>query len=557
MAQRAYRNRKESTISTLEKKVQDLTGTNEEMSSIFINLYDFAVGKGLLQREPEFGQQLQATTERFLALARASVDEGLDENQDDSAKTDEAEPGRRSKRLKASPKTSQDSSRLASEPMVSEPSPTYGGYIVSKDGGAPEIDMAYMQEDQYRDDQYKDHQYRARPSDIQVITRPTEDNASFPFDLMDLQQYNVEVPATEDFSQHFLPQSQLPLPKSFAYNELSLSRRLHRISNERALKLITSEDPKAQARVQKCFRFSLMYRTKEDITAALRRIVHASAKDTLQNWKAPFVHVGGSGTHYPLAENDPNWDLMPKFHTGYSVGPFRPEIAEAQEFLDDDMKCLVPGFEGYFFDPNDVEGYLRQRGLEIDPAADFATIELDILGIPDPATPKSTTSDSAASNNSPQTPDSPAEIISPVAEKASDSPGMDFTDSSFKDIGPVARCLTFPLGFTSWDDDNYGNAGGDSMDLLFNTKLPQTAKSNWVGASATAHQNGNKRTVTVDVNVLIHGKSLLIIMQNMSNFAASEIINNGVCLGRAPGFKPADVEAALMKAVRAGSGAMA
>ena len=82
-----------------------------------------------------------------------------------------------------------------------------------------------------------------------------------------------------------------------------------------------------------------MYRTKEDITAALRRIVHASAKDTLQNWKAPFVHVGGSGTHYPLAENDPNWDLIPKFHTGYSVGPFRPAITEAQEFLDDNRNA--------------------------------------------------------------------------------------------------------------------------------------------------------------------------------------------------------------------------
>ena len=109
--------------------------------------------------------------------------------------------------------------------------------------------------------------------------------------------------------------------------------------------------------------------------------------------------------------------------------------------------------------------------------------------------------------------DSLAEVVSPVAEKASYSLGIDFADSSFSDIDSVARCLTFPLGFTSWDDDDYGNASGDSIDPLFNTKLPQTAKGNWVGASASAHRNGNKRTVTVDVNVLIFGMSHLIIYQ--------------------------------------------
>lgn len=75
MAQRAYRHRKETTISSLEKQVQGLRGTNEEMSNTFIALYDFAVGKGLLQREPEFGQQLQSTTEKILALAKASSED--------------------------------------------------------------------------------------------------------------------------------------------------------------------------------------------------------------------------------------------------------------------------------------------------------------------------------------------------------------------------------------------------------------------------------------------------------------------------------------------------
>jgi hypothetical protein len=236
MAQRAYRNRKESTISSLEKKVQDLTEVNEEMSKIFINLYDFAVSKGLLQREPDFGQQLQSSTKKFLELARASADDTHDENQEDSPKGDEAEHSRRPqgrKTSKSPPKKIQKEVQPVSlvspvpGPSVSQPALTYGGYIVSEDENV-DMDMAYTQEDHYRDDQYEANQYGARSSDIQIITRPTQDNASFPVDFMDLQQYRVEFPQTDEFSRTFLPQSQLPLPKSYAYNEYSFSRRIQR-----------------------------------------------------------------------------------------------------------------------------------------------------------------------------------------------------------------------------------------------------------------------------------------------------------------------------------------
>src|SRR6266536_374836 len=140
MAQRAYRHRKETTISSLEKQVQDLRGTNEEMGNIFISLYDFAVGKGLLQREPEFGQQLQSTTERFLALAKATANEDSnhDENQAEKSgngkqnhvdvEADSGQSGRRANGQKASPKKRQEAT-----PPVSEASNAWGGYSLSKE----------------------------------------------------------------------------------------------------------------------------------------------------------------------------------------------------------------------------------------------------------------------------------------------------------------------------------------------------------------------------------------------------------------------------------------
>lgn len=500
MAQRAYRHRKESTISSLEKKVQGLTANNEEMSSIFINLYDFAVSKGLLQREPEFGQQLQASTEKFLALAKASADEGDDQNLEDSPKTDEPD-GRRSNSQNGSYSRNQEIPLPVSEPLVPEPTPTYGGYVLTKDE-TPDMDMTYSHDDQYRDNQYKADRYRARSSDIQIITRPTEDNASFPFDFMGLQQYRVDVPEIEEYSQHFLPQAQPLLPKSFAHSELSFSRRIHRLAIEKAFRLITSDDPAAQAAVQHVFRFSLMFNSKKDILAKFNRIIRASEKESLENWHAPFVNIGGAGTHYPLSELEANWELRPKFGTGYSMGPFTTTVTGAQGYLDDNMKINMPGLEGYFFDTNDVEGYLRGRGIDIAPAVDFVDIELDRLGISDPSSPQSTTSSSVLSKNSPETPKSTVEVTG----KASDA--IHLVDDSLKGADPMSQYLPFPLAFASWDNVWPVKDSGDT--LKSHSKWDQNTKNRLSEISSNTPRNNNRRTVTISVNFLIDGTSLIV-----------------------------------------------
>jgi hypothetical protein len=203
----------------LEKKVQELTGTNEEMSTIVSSLYDFAVKKGLLQREPEFGQQLQSATERFLALAKASANDSRTDNQEDGAKIREADHGRCPNGQKAHPKRHQEdvqpvSEEAVSKPPISQTNPAYGVYILSEDD-TTDIQSPYTQEDHFGDNQFGDNQfgdnqfgenlYRTHNLDIEIIMRPTKDNACFSFDSMDLQQYRVEVPQPGAFSHKFSP----------------------------------------------------------------------------------------------------------------------------------------------------------------------------------------------------------------------------------------------------------------------------------------------------------------------------------------------------------------
>lgn len=493
MAQRAYRHRKETTISSLEKQVQDLRGTNEEMSNIFINLYDFAIAKGLLQREPEFGQQLQSTTERFLALAKATQEEHHDDTLEDSAKNEDTEPARPTKGRRASPKK-----RREATPPVTESTPSWGGYTMSKDDSAvEENDLGYQQNQGYR-----------RSDDLQIITRPTEDNASFPFDLMDLQSYRVEVPQIEDFSQNFFPQSQPSLPKSFTYHEYSFARRIHRSAIERGFKIITSNDPKDASRINQVFGLCLLYESRGTIVTKMKKLVARSAKETLQDWRAPFVHVGGSGTYYPMQESD---EHMPKLRTGYSMGPFSPAMSRVEELVDDDMRCNLPGFEGEFFDPNDVEGYLRGRGLDIGPAAEYVTGELDLTELGDAPSPKSSTSESIASLVSPPTPPSPGGSLF-FGEQDSSTSNLDFPRSN---IAPsTIKChssLPFPLGFTSWDSDSSMKDSNNNLDPIFSTMPGQSETV--PDLSMTSHRY-DKRTVTVNVQTLLEGSHLIPLISS-------------------------------------------
>lgn len=492
MAQRAYRHRKETTISSLEKQVQDLRGTNEEMSNIFISLYDFAVGKGLLQREPEFGQQLQSTTERFLALAKASANE--DSNHDENhveengngkqnnveIEADSGQSGRRTKGRKASPKKRQEAT-----PPVSEPNNAWGGYSLSKeDSPIEEIPLDYQQ----------GYGTRARQGDLQIITRPTEDNASFPFDLMDLQQYRVEVPSIDNFSHNFLPEAQLPLAATYSFSEFSFARRIHRSASQKAFALISATHPNEKL-VQRIFGICLLYETREEIKARLKRTVENSTKDSLHQWRHPFVHIGGAGTFYPMHDHDINGELMPKFRTGFSMGPFSPQIAQAQDIMADDMRLRLPGYEGDYFDAHDVEGYLRGHGLDIAPAADFVTGEVDLSALAEVPSPKSSSSITTAL--SPKTPRSPVDTFILENSKNMDSFGLNFTKSD-------VMTLPFPLGYTNWDKDTSATEVSN-IDPIFNSLPEQNSRTGTPEFITSERQYGDKRTVVLNVETLIDG----------------------------------------------------
>ncbi|KAI9641100.1 hypothetical protein NHQ30_010530 [Ciborinia camelliae] len=336
--------------------------------------------------------------------------------------------------------------------------------------------------------------------DFEVISRATEDNASFLFDSMDIQQYRAEIPSPtiDVFSQSFYPHAPVPLPATHSYFELSFARRVHRATIEQGYRLLTMPNP-PEPLIQKAFGYCLKYETKEQTTERLRRTLKSSAKESLQEWRAPFLHLGGAGTYYPNQGPDTDNAFMPKFRTGFSMGPFSAAFAPVRENINSDMKCTLPGFEGEFFDSNDVEGYLRGHGFDLPPAADFITGQIDLELLSDAGSPVTASTDSRL----PPTPRSPVGKI--FDETSQDAYNFDYVNDNLNKEVQTDGASSF-MTFPSWDTDT--SKGPSPFDLtgpIFDATTNPNSENASPILSATNKRYAEKRTVTISVETLIRG----------------------------------------------------
>lgn len=436
LAQRAYRNRKENAIQTLEQKVQDLKDTNEEMSNVFMQLHDFAMTTGALDRNPELGRQLRLTTERFLALARKASEDGSSGKDDDGG--GHASPS--SHHAAVSPHRISTSPEAIDIPRSEPPPLLWGGYTVTHE---PTPFLPDPPANTY-----------------EIITQPTPENASFPF-------------GTPSFS---FPLASLPPPTTYTPHESTFGRRLHRFATERALYLISMPDP-PPARFHRVFGFCLLLETREAIHARTRRTVHKSIQESLAYWPYPFHHLGGAGAHQFDAGSDGGVrygnqgtvDVMKPAQTngGFGAGPFTAGVGATRELLDGEMRMGVEGFGGEFFDPEEVELYLRIRGVVIPGGVDEVTAVVDLDG-----------------------------FGGGVVGMGSSGTASEEESSSSVDGGTTAT------GSSGWD------FGGTSLldPLLGGGMFSQPAApttTDFMGFSTTAPAPEKRATVVVDVNMLI------------------------------------------------------
>jgi hypothetical protein len=496
VAQRAYLQRKESVILSLKEEVQILRGTNQEMSNILISLYGSLVGKGLLRRDPEFGQQLRLVIERLLVLANASTNDVQGE-EGDGTKYDDVELNRHINSHKAFPKKHREEIAPVSQPPVTSAASTHSRNVLSTTGSS-DMHMAYGLGHKYERNQHEEEQHGTRQRNSRTRKRLTEDSAGPPSDLLDLQQFPMEVLQAQDPSHTFLSRSQMPRLNNNAH-KYSFAQRIQRGAIETSFKIITSTNPSMEQRVQQVFGLSLLRKSKETIKARLQMLIDSSTWDSIYEWRAPFM--SGTDAYYPVYQNNVNREPGFQSRTTYSMSPFSPAVTQTQEALE---------FNGDFLVPDDVEEYLRGRGLDILPAAEFITVDLNFLGISEVPLQKSSMSNNTTSIIAPS---GPGDLNGSAPTNTRKQPNAFSLDSIAYDNGLMnIQLLGFHSAYNDWDSNSSLTASNDSVSSTFYTKPGRNARSDLAEVGSSAGRFGNRRIATISINTLLDSSLSILIV---------------------------------------------
>ncbi|KAI9714550.1 MAG: hypothetical protein M1812_006355 [Candelaria pacifica] len=454
LAQRAYRLRKETTISSLTAKVSQLTSTIDEMNKSCSKLNDDAISSGIMQLSPKLALELQQTTEHLSLLARnATSDSDHDQEQ---AQAQDADAG-----CGPSKSAEQDESRLSQRSQ-------------------PSRQVSAVQE---RLQPRQMLGYQNTYSSIEDAIPSVEDS---------------------DLGSRYAQITPSPVPKAltptytYSAQETTFARRLMRAAIERAYRLILDNRAPASA-ISRVFGYCLAYSTRDQTLGRFREVLSRSSKEPLEQVFAPFVSVGGAGTHYPRSVEE----------RGSATKNPRGPQAVIMNKLGEPSKTREPwlnsiGFGGEWFDSNDVESYLRQRGVQLEAQSSFAQVEVPVvahqLGGP-------STSSTITDNDMPD--------IIPVAANADNNLSTQpRTSNSLGQMFPNAP-ITDPYGFTNRE------ATGTSIPHMLN--LPHAARA-----------KPRTNVLTLDVSILI-----------------DELIKKAVCLGKTPGYRRDSVDSAIQVAIQA------
>ncbi|CAM1505726.1 Fc.00g113630.m01.CDS01 [Cosmosporella sp. VM-42] len=529
LAQRAYRHRKDTAITTLEQKVKDLEQANENMGKEFMNFYDFVLTQGTLESAPEVARRLNDTTRKFLSLARKSADDPSKDDIPDASVAGEASQ---------TAVTQQKDLKQSSSPSSSHSATSNSQVQTSTSGEASFVSAS------------RTSSYRAFNTTshlpYEVITQPTPENASFP--MYDTQG---ELPFFEN-PYSTSSYSSLPAPFSYAFQERSFGRRLQRATLEAGLRLVSLANPPPH-RYAAVFGFCLLFESRESIIQRLKVSLNRTRQESMYMWKFPFTNLGGAGFslnnadgsggmltegstggEFPIGNQGVREFYKPSEMTGFSMGPFGPEVESTRDDrVDHKMRMLFQGFEGDFYDSDEVDTYLRQRGVIIPENADFIESEIDITafqeapelrsGTGEPSDlrffwgtsvptsdlelPGLTTNNMDALGNmwstAPPTTMASSTMLNASLTTAPRGPQLGSLVPDVPVSGPPAAFISGPMSYGA------------------HTAFPQT----WAADSPSAWM---KTRVMINVDQLI-----------------TEMVGRAVCLGRTPGLRQKDVDTAV------------
>ncbi|KAF2017628.1 hypothetical protein BU24DRAFT_154524 [Aaosphaeria arxii CBS 175.79] len=595
LAQRAYRQRKETTISSLKNKNSRLQSIIDQMNTAFLQFNEAALRSGAIQMNPALAHELKRATESFVKLAR-TASEGDDDGDDEGAFEDGDpvfEAGTGSTKTTATI-GSVDATQHPQTTSQTVPRHTDLGWGYSTILNTPSSRSNSVSPPQY-DGPTEQSYYPTMASSMAdssiVSTRPrltigqTMDQnrlqgygstEELPFGLIDLmspgsglprphqqpQVFRVDVP-TSIINTPPLKQPSPPFLSSistrsvkpdwtYSHDEVTFARRLTRSALEAAFHMLSNAQQRPIA-ANFIFRLTLPYLTLDGLRDQLKTILARGVDEDLDCWDTPFIHLGGAGTHYPRRDHLGNITPIPNAWNIRSIGPFPKSWVRAENAVDPtlshDITVDLTGYEGEWFDSHDVEGYLEENhGCRINPQSSFAEVFVDAdepLSTEDSSSslPVSGSADmnlasNTANSTSPSLSNGGSTLDSTSANSTPSQTNLDILSqetygldmrmglpNGTLKLGGMDVSIAFdqPLGLDLAPMFNNGNTNNATDGLRFGSVQNDSSLSHTPIA-----KKKRKQTALIDVSKLVN-----------------ELIKHAICLGRTPGFRRKDVDAAF------------
>lgn len=502
LAQRAYRQRKETTIAGLNRRVTSLENTIEEMHKNFRAFNDRAIASGMWKSDPVLAQHLKTTAELLAGLAKNSAHDSIAEEEelerDLSSQPTEIERQRSTSRRTTTFSSPAQISAFGYQTTYEEA--VNHSINTAQQVPATQTEMGNLPLSDWNPTETM-QQYQAEvPATDEATSHPLEEaqQCSVPapnprklqgLGTNDVVQYNTWV-SEQSAMQGYLASNamssssettfethapsgrtlsnviSLPNPKSYASQEASFARRLMRSSLEEGYRLMTNPNTNPEEIRRRC-RFSLCFTDSSRIVHRMKTMLERTATQNLELWNVPQYHLGGAGLHYPRVGID-SAGVPPEWWAKQApIGPLPPPTPDnpmPNSRIEDIVERVEYG--GEWFDSNDVEQYLRSRGLYLDGQSSIVEVtgEESITALNDSQVPSATSPAASSSNESPGGPHSPRDTDSSLPNEAFVQ-GAEFPwNGDFADIsGPPDANMDLP-----WGDSNYLSQKPLSPNLGFN-----------------------------------------------------------------------------------------
>ena len=343
------------------------------MNQIFVAFNNSAAASALQNIEPSLAHILQTAAQRFSALALGTASYQrlgpAEELQKLSAQTYQI--GRDEKSNGTGVPSGVQSLEATDYPVdasenTSDPATAPWGYVVSAE--PTHIEHEYV----------KGVIDNAPTNEIPTAPFATDWHPAGP-----INQHRMAISEMTIDAQSLVPSftKSLATPSTYSFKESTFARRLLRASYERANRAFMDPDNNAPF-IQSMCKFSFCFTNSAKMANWVKKMASATRNDSLELWQAPALHLGNAGLHYPRTSLD-GADPPPSFWAKKApMGP-RPSLT-AETPVPDSMATEevieMVGFQGEWFDPNDVEHYLKSKGLILDEQSSWA--ELDVAALP-------------------------------------------------------------------------------------------------------------------------------------------------------------------------------